>query len=307
MSGQHSGEAKPGEEENAASRPTELRRDIDAVIDQAIGTSPSRHQRLADAMRYAALGAGKRFRAMLVIAVSDLLGARRGGALRVAAAIECVHAQSLVHDDLPCMDDDDLRRGKPTLHRAFDEATAVLAGDALLALAFEILSDPRTHPEAAVRGDLVLKLARTMGQDGLAGGQMLDLFPGDQISSEAMILCEMRKTGALIRYCVEAAAILAGCDDGQRRKLMSFAEKLGLMFQIRDDILDMSGDEKLVGKGLRKDTAQGKNTATACLGLEDANLSAAHLERDCHEALIGFGSQASALHDLAAFAFQRMH
>src|SRR6478735_9851983 len=163
--------------EDLAARLTDLRQDIDALLATLIADVPGSRGRLNAAMRYAAIGGGKRFRAMLTVAVAELLGASYARALRVGAAIECVHAQSLVHDDLPCMDDDDMRRGRPTLHRRFDKATAVLAGDALLALAFEILADDATHPDAGVRAALVLKLARAVGHNGLAAGQMLDLYP----------------------------------------------------------------------------------------------------------------------------------
>ncbi|MCW1430864.1 4-hydroxy-3-methylbut-2-enyl diphosphate reductase [Novosphingobium sp. JCM 18896] len=180
-------------------RATRLRRDVDTLLDAAIGNAPGRSDRLAEALRYACIGVGKRFRTMLVAAVAELVGGSYRQALRIGAAIECVHAQSLIHDDLPCMDDDDLRRGRPTLHRKFDEATAVLAGEALLALAFEILADPRTHPDGARRAKLVLSLSRAVGQDGLAGGQMMDLFPPTQPSRDYVLACEARKTGAVNR------------------------------------------------------------------------------------------------------------
>ena len=293
--------------DTAQGRQGRLRRDIDAALDRAIGAAPRRHQRLDAAMRYAVIGGGKRFRAMLVVAVSDLLGVPYEQAVRVGAAIECVHAQSLVHDDLPCMDNDDVRRGRPTVHRAFDEATAVLAGDALLALAFEILADAETHPDAAARAELVLTLARALGQDGLAGGQMMDLFPGADSDAEAVFACEMRKTGALIRYCVEAGAILGGCAGETRARLLRFAESLGLMFQVRDDILDVAGDAAVVGKAVGKDAEQGRQSATVRLGLDSATRHAAGLETACQEALTGFGVEASALRDLARFAINRAH
>lgn len=295
------------DEADAPGRHARLRRDLDVALDRAIGAAPGRHRRLDAAMRYAVIGGGKRFRAMLVVAVSDLLGVPYAQAVRVGAAIECVHGQSLVHDDLPCMDNDDVRRGRPTLHRQFDEATAVLAGDALLALAFEILADPATHPDAAARAELVLALSRALGQDGLAGGQMMDLFPADGAGADEVFACEMRKTGALIRYAVEAGAILGGCNGETRVRLLRFAESLGLMFQVRDDILDVVGDAAVVGKALRKDSGQGRQSATACLGLDVATGHAASLETACHEALTGFGVEAAALRDLARFAIDRAH
>lgn len=282
-----------------------LREDIDDALDLAIGHSADRHEQLEAAMRYAVIGGGKRFRPMLLVAVCDLLGGAYSRAVRVGAAIECVHAQSLVHDDLPCMDDDGLRRGRPTLHRRFDEATAVLAGDALLALGFEILADERTHPDPSTRAELVLALARALGQDGLAGGQMMDLYPMAGAGADHMVACEMRKTGALIRYAAEAGAIISGCDAEDRGKLLNFAETLGLMFQVRDDLLDVTGDAMIVGKALGKDRRQGRNTATVCLGLDQAVRRAASLEIACHEALRGFGKRAAPLRELARFARSR--
>jgi geranylgeranyl pyrophosphate synthase len=288
-------------------RLTRLRAEIDAALDAAIGQARGRDRRLAEAMRYATIGGGKRFRALLVAAVSELVGGSPAQALRVGAAIECVHAQSLVHDDLPCMDDDDLRRGRPTLHRKFDEATAVLAGDALLALAFELLADEPTHPDPAVRAQLVLSLARAVGQDGLAGGQMMDLYPPARPTAQDMFECESRKTGALIRFAVEAGTLLGRCSAEERMRLLRFAENLGLVFQIRDDMLDTIGDADVVGKALRKDEAAGRKGATSLLGLEGAARQASELESACHEALSPFGPRAMPLRDLARFAVSRMH
>jgi (E)-4-hydroxy-3-methyl-but-2-enyl pyrophosphate reductase len=283
----------------------DIRRDVDDAITEAIGDSPARSQRLADAMRYAATAGGKRFRGALTVAVTQMLGGCRRQALRAAAAIECVLAQSLAHDDLPCMDDDDLRRGQPTVHRRFDEATAVLAGDALLALAFEIITDPRTHPEAPVRGELVLRLAQTVGQDGLAGGQMMDLYPSDDISPEDLIACLARKTGALLRYAVEAGILLAGTDAGDRAALIAFAEDLGLLFQLQDDLLDAAGDERAVGKALRKDAVNNRKNAVMVLGTEHAALEAQRLLASCKRVLEPFGEKAACLLQLARFAAQR--
>ena len=288
-------------------RLSQLRTDIDATLDAAIGRSKGPDRRLAEAMRYAVIGGGKRFRALLVVAVSELVGGSYAQALRVGAAIECVHAQSLVHDDLPCMDNDDLRRGRPTLHRKFDEATAVLAGDALLALAFEILADEATSPDDGLRARMVLALARALGQDGLAGGQMMDLNPPVRPSPQDVFDCETRKAGALIRYAVETGAMLGSCSAEERARLVCFAENLGLVFQIRDDMLDEIGDAAAVGKALRKDAASGRKSATNLLGLDGAAEQATHLEDACHEALAGFGPKAMPLRDLARFAVNRMH
>ena len=288
-------------------RLAQLRKNIDETLDAAIGRSKGPDRRLAEAMRYAAVGGGKRFRALLVAAVSELVGGSYTQALRVGAAIECVHAQSLVHDDLPCMDDDDLRRGRPTVHRKFDEATAVLAGDALLALAFEILADEATSPDDGLRARLVLALARAVGQDGLAGGQMMDLNPPARPTPQDVFDCESRKTGALIRYAVEAGAMLGTCSAEERARLVRFAENLGLVFQIRDDMLDECGDAATVGKAVRKDSVSGRKNATHLLGLDGAAQQASRLEDACHEALEVFGAKASPLRDLTRFAVSRMH
>ena len=277
------------------------------TLDTAIGESGGRDRRLAEAMRYAVLAGGKRFRPLLVVAVCELVGGTYAQALRVGAAIECVHAQSLVHDDLPCMDDDDIRRGRPTLHRQFDEATAVLAGDALLALAFEILAEPATHPDGGLRARLVLGLARAMGQDGLAGGQMLDLYPPANPTPADTFACESRKTGALIRFAVQAGAMLGDCTEEEMARLLRFAENLGLVFQIRDDLLDRVGDAGVVGKALNKDAAAGRASATVLMGVEGAVRHATLLEAACHEALDSFGAKAMPLRDLARFAVSRMH
>ncbi len=290
-----------------ADRLSRLRRDIDATLDGAIGQAKGRDRRLAAAMRYATIGGGKRFRALLVAAVSELVGGSHARALRVGAAIECVHAQSLVHDDLPCMDDDDLRRGRPTLHRKFDEATAVLAGDALLALGFELLADEATHPDANVRAALVLALARAVGQDGLAGGQMMDLYPPAKPTKQTVFDCESRKTGALIRFAVEAGSMLGTCSAEDRARLLGFADNLGLVFQIRDDMLDSIGEVGVVGKAVGKDADAGRKNTTSVLGLDGAARQASQLEDACHEALDVFGPKAIPLRDLARFAVSRMH
>ncbi len=284
-----------------------LRSDIDGVLDAAIGGGRDRDRRLGEAMRYAAIGAGKRFRAGLVAAVAELVGGSYAQALRVGAAIECVHAQSLVHDDLPCMDDDDLRRGRPSLHRTFDEATAVLAGDALLALAFELLADEATHPDGSVRARQVLALARAIGQDGLAGGQMMDLYPPARPTRADLRACQHRKTGSLIRFAVESGAMLGQCSPGELDRLLFFAERLGLVFQIRDDMLDAIGDAEVVGKALDKDAAAGRASSTVLFGVGGAARQARKLESACHEALKEFGPRAKPLRDLARFAVSRMH
>ncbi len=299
--------AEQGSDEAVPERLERLKADIEAVLESAIGNGERRDRRLADAMRYAVLGGGKRFRAMLAMAVSELVGGDYTRALRVGAAVECVHAQSLVHDDLPCMDDDDLRRGKPTLHRKFDEATAVLAGDALLALGFELLADEETHPDPAVRARLVLALSKAIGQEGLAGGQMMDLYPPAAPTDQYVFECESRKTGSLIRYTVEAASMLGQCSPDGLESLLRFAENLGLVFQIRDDMLDNIGDPTVLGKSINKDAVSGRASATVLMGIDGAASKSGKLEVACYEALSNFGEQAATLRNLTRFAMSRMH
>jgi len=284
-----------------------VRRDIERCLDKALRPSAQQPSRLHEAMRYAVLGGGKRMRGLLTVLVGEMLGADYRQAVWAAAAVECLHAQSLAHDDLPCMDDDDFRRGRPSLHRRYDEATAILAGDALLALAFEMLADEKAHPDGNVRARLVLALARTVGRDGLALGQMMDLYPPPAASPEEIARCEDLKTGALLSYCVEAGALLAGCEGEDRRRLIRFSEKLGLAFQIRDDILDRVGDESTVGKRLRKDRQAGRRTAVDAWGLDGARAKSISLVASAHEELAGFGPRAKLLQQIADFAVTRMH
>ena len=205
-------------------------------------------------MRHAAIGGGKRMRPLLVVAACDLFHVDRERALRVAIAIEAVHVYSLIHDDLPCMDDDDLRRGKPTVHKAYDEATAVLAGDSLHALAFEVLADPATHEDPFARAELVLELARASGPSGMAGGQMMDLAAEHEIFDlPATTRLQQLKTGALIGFCLEAGAIMGRIPDAARTPLRGYARDLGLAFQIADDLLDVEGESAKTGKAVGKD------------------------------------------------------
>ena len=281
--------------------------DLDRLLYVAIPVGTDGPGRLAEAMRYAAVPGGKRFRALLTVAVAELVGGAYEQALRVGAAIECVHAQSLVHDDLPCMDNDDFRRGKPSVHKAYDEATAVLVGDALLALSFEILSDEATHADSKVRIGLISALARSLGPHGLAGGQMMDLYPPVNPSAEQVALCETLKTGGLISYCVEAGAMLGQSTPEQRAALERFAKALGRAFQIRDDVLDRIGDELVVGKALGKDDAKGRQTTLSVVGLDEAKSEVARLARECEEALDVFVPDASILRDLTRLAINRLN
>ena len=263
---------------------------------------------LAPAMRYASLGGGKRLRAYLALEVAELFGAPSEGAERAAAAVECLHAYSLVHDDMPCMDDDDLRRGRPTVHRRWDEATAVLTGDALQTLAFEILADPRTHPDGAVRAELCLGLARAAGVAGMVGGQALDIAA--ESAPQPLKLAEIErlqalKTGALIVFSAEAGAILGGADPVARAAIRGYAEALGRAFQIQDDVLDVSGDAEAAGKALRKDEAAGKATFVSLLGLEGARARAADLAAEAEAKLAPFGARARPLALAARFTVAR--
>lgn len=267
--------------------------------------------RLDEAMLYACLGGGKRLRPLLVLAGADLFGVSQARALRAAAAVEMLHCYSLVHDDLPCMDDDDLRRGRPTVHRAFDEAAAVLAGDGLQAQAFAVLADPATHPDAAVRIDLVAALAAAAGPRGMVGGQAIDLHAeslaaaGRQMDLSEISQLQALKTGALIGFAAEAGAILGQAGPSARAAIRAYAADLGLAFQIADDILDEEGDAALVGKRLGKDQAAGKATFPGLLGLEGARARAAALARSAQGHLAGLPGNTEILHELAVFVITR--
>ncbi|HEX6958667.1 MAG TPA: farnesyl diphosphate synthase [Ferrovibrio sp.] len=289
--------------EVAAAVETELERLLPSLDDPAA--------KLNEAMRYACLGGGKRLRALLVIAGADLFQVPRGRSLRAAAAAEMLHAYSLVHDDLPCMDDDDLRRGRPTVHKAFDEATAVLAGDALQTEAFAVLADPQTHPDAAVRIALTAALARASGARGMVGGQAIDLAAeqraaaGQPLSFDEIRLLQSRKTGALIAFSAEAGAILGGAGQEARAVLRDYAGDIGLAFQIADDILDEEGNAAELGKAVGKDAAAGKATFVGLLGLAEAKAKARALTNSAKARLAGFGPAAGVLQELAEFVITR--
>lgn len=265
-------------------------------------------QRLAEAMRHAVLGGGKRLRPFLLIESAGLFGLKTENALDAAAAVECVHCYSLVHDDLPAMDDDEVRRGQPTVHVAFDEATAILAGDALLTLAFEILARRETHADPLVRSELALGLARAAGWAGMAGGQALDLAAeGMQLTPDQIRHLQALKTGALIRFSCEAGAILGKANAKERGALVHFGEKLGQAFQLADDLLDLEGDAERMGKGIRKDAAAGKATLVSAFGPEKARIHLNDLENEAISALEVFGARAEALIDAAHFVSRREH
>jgi farnesyl diphosphate synthase len=279
---------------------------VDARFDRLLAVPADARAPLYEAMRHAVMGGGKRMRPLLVVASCDLFNVDRERAMRVALAIEAVHCYSLVHDDLPCMDDDDLRRGKPTVHKAFDEATAVLTGDSLFAVAFELLADDATHEDPFVRSELVLELARASGPAGMAGGQMMDLA-AEQTSFDLQTTTRLQqlKTGALIAFSVEAGAIMGKVNSAIRLKLKGYARDLGLAFQITDDLLDIEGDEQAAGKALRKDAGAGKSTFVSLLGVERARNQAAMLIDQAIDHLHGFGPEADLLRAIARFTIDR--
>ena len=282
--------------------------DVDRLFDIVLAVPGDSRARLYEAMRYAAIGGGKRLRPLLVVAGCGLFHVDRERALRVGLAVECIHVYSLIHDDLPCMDDDDLRRGKPTLHREYDECTAILAGDSLHALAFEILTDPATHEDPLVRAELIAELARASGPAGMAGGQMMDLMAEDaSLDLAAITRLQQLKTGALIGFCLEAAAIMSGAPPGVRTSLRGYARDVGLAFQIADDLLDVEGEEAKTGKRVGKDKAAGKETFVSLLGIERARQQAALLVDQAIEHLQDHGAEADLLRDIARFAVQRDH
>lgn len=281
-------------------------RAVDERLDQLLPRPNGAESELIEAMRYSAIGAGKRLRPLLVLASSELFGVSRDSALQVGAAIECVHCYSLVHDDLPCMDDDDLRRGKPTVHKAWDEATAVLAGDALLTFAFEILAQEATHADPFVRVQLVQALAHSSGAQGMVGGQAIDLAAKDEeMDLGAITRLQQMKTGALICFSSEAGAILGKASASQRQALRGYAHDLGLAFQIADDLLDVEGDPETVGKATGKDDDAGKATFVSLLGVERARQQARILVDQAIEHLSEFGDGANLLRAVAHFVIDR--
>jgi farnesyl diphosphate synthase len=273
----------------------------------------ARPARLLDAMRYVSLGGGKRLRPFLVVESAALFGVPRARALMAGAALECVHCYSLVHDDLPAMDDDDLRRGRPTAHKKFDEATAILAGDGLLTFAFDILSRAETHPDAAVRIALVAELARASGLGGMVGGQMLDLaaegrFRGGNpagLNETEILTLQAMKTGALLRFGCAAGAILGNAGSKEREALAHYGRALGQAFQIADDLLDVEGDAAALGKATGKDAAHGKATLVGILGRDGAHARLDQLVARADAALEVFGDKAATLRHAARFVAER--
>jgi len=291
--------------------------DIEALLDRLLSSNPeqgesSRPQRLIEAMRYGSLSGGKRLRPFLIVESGRLFGVPRSRALMAGAALECVHCYSLVHDDLPAMDDDALRRGKPTVHKAYDDATAILVGDSLLTFAFDVMARSEAHPEPAVRSELVLRLARAAGLGGMAGGQMLDLaaegrFDRDKprLTESDISTLQWMKTGALIHFACVAGGVLGKAGPEQIDALSRYGAALGRAFQIADDLLDVEGDAAAVGKATGKDAAAGKATLVALLGVTGARERLKDLVGEADRALASFGADASMLKATARFVVER--
>jgi farnesyl diphosphate synthase len=277
------------------------------VLDNLLSADPlegerTRPERLLAAMRHAALGGGKRLRPFILIESAALFAVPMNNVLGAAAALECVHCYSLVHDDLPAMDDDDLRRGRPTVHKAYDEATAILAGDALLTLAFAVIADPATDPDAGVRAELTARLAAAAGIGGMAGGQMLDLVAEKGTPAEKDVrLMQAMKTGALFRFAGEAGAILGRAGATERQTLAEFGEALGLAFQLADDLIDATAATESAGKATAKDAARGKGTLVAIHGIDESRRLLAAAIGEALTILRPFGSRADMLRAAARF------
>jgi farnesyl diphosphate synthase len=284
----------------------DVARDVDALLERVLPKPHGLHQRIHRAMRYAVFAGGKRLRPFLVLRSAGLFDVSAAYALRAAAAVEVLHTYSLVHDDLPCMDDDDLRRGRPTTHKAFDEATAVLAGDALLTIAFEILSNRDTHPSSDVRCALVERLATTAGHAGMIGGQVIDMEAENQaVGIDDTVMLQQMKTGALLEFSCAAGPILAQAVPDDHDRLSAFARDVGLVYQITDDLLDVLGSAEKTGKTVGKDKGQGKATLVSLLGIEGARNKAIALAERSVDTLAVYGERARDLQDFALFLLDR--
>jgi farnesyl diphosphate synthase len=296
---------------NAAAAETEQ------LLDRLLAAAPApdeiaRPHRIVKAMRYTSLGGGKRLRPFLTVETAALFGVKREQALMAGAAIELVHCYSLVHDDLPAMDDDDLRRGRPTAHKKFDEATAILAGDGLLTFAFDVLGRPETHPDAAIRIALVTGLARAAGLGGMVGGQMLDLAAEGRFGKNEtpqgekdVLTLQAMKTGAILKFCCTAGAILGNAPTAKRDAVSRYGQVIGQAFQIADDLLDVESDAATLGKAAGKDAAHGKATLVDLLGVAGARARLAQLVKDAESTLEPFGADAAILKDAAHFVAER--
>ena len=284
----------------------QISNDVDACFDALLVVPDDPRAVLYEAMRHAAIGGGKRVRPLLLTATAGMFNVDRSLSVRVACAVEAIHVYSLIHDDLPCMDDDDMRRGKPTVHKAFNDAVAVLAGDSLHALAFEILAGSQSHPDPFIRAELIMTLAEASGPNGMAGGQMMDL-EAEKAKFDLPTVTKLQrlKTGALIAASVEMGAILANVPAEGRTALRAYARDIGLAFQIADDIMDEVGDEALAGKALHKDAAAGKETFLSLLGLERAREQAFFLVDQAIGHLASHGREADLLRALARYIVER--
>ena len=282
--------------------------DVERTLDHLLPKPEGLEARVIEAMRYAIFAGGKRLRPFLVLQTARLFGVGEASALRVAAALEAIHTYSLVHDDLPCMDDDDMRRGQPTVHRKFDEATAVLAGDALLTFAFEVIAHEATHADPRVRCDLVAAIARASGAHGMVGGQMIDLDAEERavgLDLNGITRLQQLKTGALIAFGCEAGGILGKAAEPARLSLKAYAHDVGLAFQIADDLIDVEGDAALAGKAVGKDAAAGKATFVSILGIDRARQQARMLADQAKAHLDHFDDRADLLRLLADYVVER--
>lgn len=278
---------------------------LESVLEEVLPKTDTLWGRVAEAMRYATFAGGKRLRPFLVLQTARLFGVPDAQALRVGAAIEVLHTYSLVHDDLPCMDDDDLRRGRPTTHIAFDEMTAVLAGDALLTIAFEILADVKTHPDADVRIALVARLAEASGHDGMIGGQVIDMLAEQSFGLDDVINLQRLKTGQLFEFSCEAGPILGRASAEDRARLRAYAREMGVVFQITDDLLDVTSTAEKTGKAVGKDAGMGKATLVTLLGVEGARAEAEKRARAAIAALGPYADKSPELSGLPLFLLDR--